>query len=315
VTSVEPNNPRPQQLPALRPKRRSRGRTGWRRLWFLAPLVVYLALLFGYPLGYSVAISLENVNLQTLVSGGAKFIGLANYIGAWRGPIIWHTFFNTWEFTVASIVLQFAIGMLLAILFNQKFPLRGVLRSLILVPWLIPAVVSGAIFNWMFSSTDGVVNAVLQGLHLINSPINWLLHPESALWVIIITNVWIGIPFNMVLLYSGLQAIPKELYEAASIDGATAWTSFWKITLPNMKAVIGIVLMLGIIYTLKVFDIVMSLTQGGPANLTQLLSTWSYTLSFTNFNFGQGAAVANGLIVIALFFGVIYLWFSKRILD
>ncbi len=282
---------------------------------FLIPLGVYILVLFGYPLYYSVSMSFKNLNQITLINGNANFVGFQNYIQAWSSSIIWRSFLNTIQFTVVSIIMQFVIGLLVALLFNRRFPLNRVLRSLILVPWLIPQIVSGAIFNWMFSSTNGVVNQILLDLHIVSTPVNWLLHPESALIVMMITNIWIGVPFNMVLLYSGLQDIPREIYEAAAIDGARGVRSFFYVTLPNLKVIIGIVLMLGLIYTLKVFDIVMSLTQGGPANMTQLLSSWSYTLSFTNLNFGQGAAVANGLIVISLVFTAIYLWINRKTAD
>ncbi|EPZ53008.1 carbohydrate ABC transporter permease [Alicyclobacillus acidoterrestris] len=287
----------------------------YKRAWFLVPLAVYLLVMFGYPLYYSIVISFQHLNQITVIRGHAPFNGVVNYIAAWSGSGIWHIVANTIEFTVLSIIFQFVIGLLLALLFNRKFPANGFLRALILVPWLIPQLVSGTIFKWMFDSTDGIVNEALLGLHIIHHPISWLLHPQSALIVIVITNIWIGIPFNMVLIYSGLKDVPQELYEAAQIDGAGKWKSFLHITVPSVRTVFAIVLMLGLIYTLKVFDIVMTLTGGGPENATQLLSTWSYTLSFTNFDFGQGAAIANGLIVIALCFTAVYLWFNKRALD
>ncbi|MFB5189498.1 carbohydrate ABC transporter permease [Alicyclobacillus fastidiosus] len=297
----------------------SRSRTArlrrFKRSLFLVPLGIYLLIMFGYPLYYSIVISFKNLNQITMISGHAPFNGVANYIHAWSGGQIWHTVDNTIEFTVLSIVFQFAIGLLLALLFNRKFPANGFLRSLILVPWLIPQLVSGTIFKWMFDSTDGIINEALVGLHVVHHPISWLLHPQLALIVIIVTNIWIGIPFNMVLIYSGLKDVPHEIYEAAEIDGATKWKSFLHITVPSVRTVFAIVLMLGLIYTLKVFDIVMTLTGGGPENSTQLLSTWSYTLSFTNLNFGQGAAIANGLMIIALIFTGIYLWSNKKALD
>lgn len=294
-------------------RRRKRSRWG---LWlFVLPLIAYLLAIFGYPLYYSLIISFKNMNQITMISGHAHFVGLENYIRAWSGSQFWHTVRNTLEFTVLSILFQFTIGLGLALLFNRKFPGSKVLRSLILVPWLIPQLISGTMFKWMFDSTDGIVNQMLLSLHIIHQPVQWLLHGQLALLVIIATNIWIGIPFNMVLIYSGLQDVPTELYEAAQLDGASKWKSFLHITLPSVRTIFAIVLMLGLIYTLKVFDIVIGLTGGGPADSTQLLSTWSYKLSFTNLNFGQGAAVANGMMIIALIFTFIYLWFNKRTLD
>ncbi|MCL6444712.1 MAG: sugar ABC transporter permease [Alicyclobacillus sp.] len=301
---------------AVRTVLKSRQRKIGIGLWlFMLPLIVYLLAMFGYPLYYSLMISFKNMNQITMISGNAHFIGLRNYAQAWSGAQFWHTVYNTIEFTVLSIVFQFTIGLGLALLFNRKFPGSKLLRSLILVPWLIPQLISGTIFKWMFDSTDGIVNQMLLSLHLIHQPVPWLLHGQLALIVIIVTNIWIGIPFNMVLIYSGLQDVPAEIYEAAQLDGASKWKTFLHITIPSVRTVFAIVLMLGLIYTLKVFDIVMTLTGGGPANSTQLLSTWSYTLSFTNLNFGQGAAVANGMMIIALCFTFVYLWFNKKALD
>lgn len=303
-----------KQRVSLPSPKRKKG-IGWGPWLFILPLIVYLVLMFGYPLYYSVVISFKNMNQITMISGHAHFVGLKNYIGAWSGPQFWHTVTNTLEFTVFSLICQFLIGLGLAILFNRKFPGSKFLRSLILVPWLIPQLISGTVFKWMFDSTDGIVNQVLLSLHIVQHPVSWLLHSQLALIVIIVTNIWIGIPFNMVLIYSGLQDVPTELYEAAQLDGASKWKTFLHITIPSVRTIFAIVLMLGLIYTLKVFDIVMALTGGGPANSTQLLSTWSYTLSFTNLNFGQGAAVANGMMIVALAFTFIYLRFNKRALD
>lgn len=292
-----------------------RRRRGYRRSLFYAPLVIYLLFMFAYPLYYSVSISFKKLNQMTLVRGNAPFVGLKNYKEAWSGGLFWHIVGNTVEFTVASMVFAFVIGLLLALLFNKIFPGRHTLRSFVLVPWLIPQLISATIFKWLFDSTSGIINQALLSFHVIHHPIQWLLHPQLALIVIIITNTWIGIPFVMALIYSGLQDIPREQYEAAGIDGASSWKTFLYVTLPGIRSVLAIALMLGLIYTLKVFDIVMGLTGGGPSDLTQLLSTWSYTLSFVNFNFGQGAAIANGMMIIALVFTGIYIWSNKKTLE
>ena len=171
---------------------------------------------------------------------------------------------------------------------------------------------TSGVAKWILEQGNGVLNWFLTQMHLIQSPVGWLDSPHFALASVTITNIWIGIPFDMVLFYSGLQGIPDELYEAASLDGAGPWRKFWSITVPSLRVVIAIVLMLGLIYTLKVFDIIMALTGGGPANSSQILSTWSYVLSFQELFFSQGAAVGNIMIGIALVFTGIYLVFMRN---
>ncbi|WP_233095874.1 carbohydrate ABC transporter permease [Alicyclobacillus sp. SO9] len=285
---------------------RTRGKT-WSRLLFILPLLVYITLFLFFPVIYNIKMSLENYTTSSIATGSAPFIGFQNYIHLFSEPLMRKTTVNTFAFVVGSIVFQVIIGMLLALLFNKKFPLSRFLRTLMLIPWLLPLVVSGTAFKWIFDQSHGVLNSVLLRLHIIHSPIGWLVSPHVALLSVIITNIWVGIPFNMVLFYSGLQDIPAELYEASQLDGANAWQRFWSVTLPSMKSVVAIVLMLGLIYTLKVFDIIMVLTGGGPANSSNILSTWSYILSFQNMSFGKGAAVGNIMIAISLLFSFIYM--------
>jgi multiple sugar transport system permease protein len=162
---------------------------------------------------------------------------------------------------------------------------------------------------------SGILNETLSGLGIISSPIPWLTSPSVALLAVVLVNIWIGIPFNVTILYGGLQDIPEELYEAGALDGATGWKAFWHITLPNLRPVVSVVLVLGVVYTIKVLDIILGLTNGGPANATQTLSVRSYQESFVNFEFGVGAAFSNILIVISLLFAIIYLRANRRAVD
>nr|WP_232531046.1 sugar ABC transporter permease [Microlunatus antarcticus] len=205
--------------------------------------------------------------------------------------------------------------MLLALFFHQSFPLNGVLRALFLLPWLLPLIVGSAAWRAILEQDSGILNVTLQNLGVIDGPVPWLTSPSVALVSVILVNIWLGIPFNLTLLYSGLQAIPDELYEAGALDGATGWRAFWSITWPNLRAVVSVVLMLGVIYTLKVLDIILGLTQGGPANATQTIALQSYQRSFVEFKFGQGAALSNILIVISLAFAIIYLRVNRRQVD
>jgi multiple sugar transport system permease protein len=282
------------------------------RFAFLIPAILYLLLFFGYPLYYSFSVSFERYDLQAEVSGSAPFIGLGNYISVFQDAVFRQSIARTVLFTLGSIIPQFIIGLALALFFTRNFPLSRFLRSLMLLPWLLPLVVAGTVWRWLFDQTNGIIDQLLAEGHLAPLHFGWLTTPGWALLAIIITNIWIGIPFNMVLLYSGLQGISTEFYEAAAIDGANKRQIFQYVTLPLLRPVIGVVLMLGLIYTLKVFDIIYVMTGGGPANTTQIFATWSYNLSFTQQMFGQGAALGNIILVISLAVSLIYLRWNQR---
>nr|WP_223297336.1 sugar ABC transporter permease [Catenulispora acidiphila] len=270
-------------------------------------MLAYLLLFFGYPIVKNVEMGFQDYSTSTFYTGVAPWVGFANYSQVFHSGIFTTALTNTAVFTIGSITGQFVLGLALAVFFKRKFPLNGVLRSLFLLPWLIPLIASSAVWKWILDQDSGVLNQTLLNLHLIHTPIPWLSSPSVALLAVMIVNIWLGIPFNLTILYSGLQAIPAEQYEAGALDGATGWKAFWYITLPNLRPVIGIVLMLGVVYTLKVLDIILGLTGGGPANATQTLATESYQQSFTQFQFGQGAALSNILIVISLVFTMFYL--------
>ena len=281
-------------------------------LTFLLPLILYLVAFYGYPLFYSIQISLEKYDLQAEITGVTSFVGAANYLADFQDPTFKTAALHTFLFTILSIVPQFLIGLALALFFSRRFPLSRTLRILFILPWLLPLIVSGTIWKWLFNEANGLIDQILSGLHLIPVHFSWLTTPGWAFASLIFVNIWLGIPFNMVILYSGLQTISQEFYEAAAIDGSSHWQKFRYITIPMLEPVIGIVLMLGFIYTIKVFDIIYVLTQGGPANDTQTFATWSYALSFGQQLFGQGAAQANMIHLISLVVALFYLWWSRR---
>ncbi|WP_433040225.1 carbohydrate ABC transporter permease [Dactylosporangium sp. CS-033363] len=278
--------------------------SGWA---FLAPVVVYLGAFYAYPLYRNLDLSLHRYTVRSFVQGGAPFTGLDNYDTVTADPTFWPAVWHTAVFTGVSLVFQFSIGMALAVFFHQHFPLSATLRALFLVPWLLPLIVSASTWSWMLNSDSGIVNAALRLAGL--DPINWLTSPTWSLASVTIANIWIGIPFNLVVVYSGLQAIPAELYEAAALDGSTPWRTFWRITFPLLRPVSAITLLLGLIYTLKVFDIIWIMTKGGPADASTTLATWSYRLGFGNLlpAFGPGAAVGNLLIIVAMLSGLVYI--------
>jgi multiple sugar transport system permease protein len=274
---------------------------------------LFVLVFFGYPIVQNVVMSLQKYTTATFYTGEAPWVGIANYANIFADPIFVTTIVNTALFTVGSIVLQFSIGLALALFFKRHFPLSGFLRSLLLLPWLLPLIASAAVWKWILDQGSGALNQFL-GIFGVQ-PIPWLVSPSLALIAVIGVNVWLGIPFNTVILYSGLQAVPEELYEAASLDGAVGWRAFWHITWPSIRAVVSVVIVLGVVYTLKVVDIILGLTGGGPANSTETLATWAYHKSFVQFMFGPGAAISNVLIVISLAFAMIYLYMNRKAVD
>ena len=308
ATSATPSRP-----PA--PRRGGRRREAVAKVLFVVPAALAIIALFGYPVVKNLTMSFQQYTLRTFFTGKAPWVGLQNYVTVVNDDVFSKALVNTALFTIGSIVGQFVLGMLLALFFHQNFPLNGVLRALFLLPWLIPLIVGSAAWRSLLEQDSGIINITLENLGIINSPIPWLTSPDVALISIILVNIWLGVPFNLTLLYSGLQDIPEELYEAGSLDGATGWKAFWNITWPNLRAVVSVVLMLGVIYTLKVLDIILGLTQGGPANATQTIATQSYQRSFVEFKFGQGAALSNILILISLVFAIVYLRATRRQVD
>ncbi|MFE9018062.1 carbohydrate ABC transporter permease [Streptomyces sp. NPDC007808] len=295
-----------------RPRRRRPTSQQWAAWAFLAPVTLYLVLFYAYPLYRNLDLSLRNYTVRSFVQGDAPFTGLANYRTVFDAPTFGPALTHTVVFTAVCLFFQYAIGLALAVFFNQHFKLSATLRALFLVPWLLPLIVSASTWSWMLNSDSGMVNAALNALGL--GPVNWLTSPDWSLTSVIIANIWIGVPFNLVVLYSGLQSIPGSLYEAAALDGASAWRRFWSITFPLLRPVSAITLLLGLVYTLKVFDIIWIMTKGGPADSSTTFATWSYQLGFGNLlpAFGPGAAVGNLLVVAALVFGLVYLRVQRK---
>ncbi|MGN6325396.1 carbohydrate ABC transporter permease [Pseudolysinimonas sp.] len=294
-------------------RRRSPRQGRWAALAFIAPVVIYLLVFYAYPLGRNVELSVRDYTVRSFVDGTAPFVGFSNYAAVFANPTFGPALLNTALFVGLSIVFQFTIGLALAVFFFRRFPLNGILRALFLVPWLLPLLVSASTWSWMMNSDSGVVNAFLEAVGI--GQINWLTSPQWSLVAVLIANIWIGIPFNLVILYSGLQSIPSEIYEAASIDGANGWQKFWRITFPLLRPVSAITILLGLVYTLKVFDIIWIMTRGGPADSSTTFAIWAYRLGFGSLipNFSPAAAVGNLLILIALVFGLIYIRTQRRL--
>lgn len=276
-------------------------------LLFVLPAFIYMLFFVGYPIFSNLILSFQDVTMRTLISPDKPFAGIGNYAAIFQDKIFIKSLFNTLFFTISCLIVQFILGFLLALFFNQNFKLAKPVRGLLMMPWMIPITVTALMFKFVFGTDVGILNYIFRSLGLIRENIEWLTTPGTAMFAIICANIWIGIPFNMILISTGLTTIPKELYESASIDGATKVQAFFKITLPLLKPTIESVLILGFIYTFKVYDLVYVMTGGGPVNSTHMLSTYSYKLSFEMFKYSKGAAVANVLLVILLIVGSFYI--------
>ncbi|GHH71650.1 sugar ABC transporter permease [Streptomyces sulfonofaciens] len=306
--------PRPFTGGTGRPRRGPRSRQ-WTAWGFLLPVVAYLAAFYAYPLYRNADLSLRDYTVRSFVQGGAPFSGLANYRKVFADPTFVPALEHTVLFTAVSLFFQYAAGLALAVFFNHHFRLSTTLRALFLVPWLLPLIVSASTWSWMLNSDSGVVNAALGWWGA--GPVDWLTSPSWSLVSVTLANVWIGVPFNLVLLYSGLQTIPGSLYEAAALDGTNAWQRFWRVTFPLLRPVSAITLLLGLVYTLKVFDIIWIMTKGGPSDSSTTFATWSYRLGFGDLlpQFGPGAAVGNLLVLIALVFGLLHIRAQRKQTD
>ncbi|MFF3328824.1 carbohydrate ABC transporter permease [Streptomyces sp. NPDC002888] len=319
MTIARVDRPRPASAVAKAPgsapallHRRQRRRSRLTALAFVAPLIAYLAAFYLYPLYRNLDLSLRDYTVRSFVAGDAPFSGWDNFQKILDDPTFGPALRHTMVFTFVSIAFQYVIGLALAVFFNRHFRLAPTLRALFLIPWLLPLIVSASTWSWMFNSESGVVNYFLHFFGV--DAVGWLTSPDWALTSVIVANIWIGIPFNLVILYSGLQNIPPELYEAAALDGASAWQVFRRITFPLLRPVSAITLLLGLVYTLKVFDLIWIMTKGGPGDASSTLATWSYQLGFGTLlpKFGPGAAVGNLLILIALVFGLLYIRVQRR---
>ena len=276
-------------------------------LLFALPAFVYMLIIVGYPIISNIVLSVQDVTVKNLARGTKNFVGLDNYIALFGDEVFRLTISNTLKFTVYSLLFQFVIGFALAVFFNKNFSFAKPIRGLLMIPWMIPMTVTALIFKFIFSTDVGIINYLLRSLGIISENIEWLTNPNIAMGCVIFANIWIGIPFNTILLSTGLTTIPQELYESAAMDGANGFQRFIKITLPLLRSTIESVLVLGFIYTFKCYDLIYVMTSGGPVNSTHLMSTYSYKLSFEMFDYSMGSAAANVLLVILMVVGMVYL--------
>ncbi|MBO9653820.1 MAG: sugar ABC transporter permease [Agrobacterium tumefaciens] len=266
----------------------------------------FLFVMAGLPLIYNIVMSFQEVDMFSLGTFVRPFVGFRNYVDLFRQPETLPILMNTVTFVVASIAGQFAIGFGLALFFWVNFPGATWLRGLFLVSWVMPGLVVGAIWNWILSGDFGVLNFFLRESGLISGNIFWRSDANFSLWAVVIANIWLGTSFNMILLSVGLASIPGDLYEAAELDGASAWQRFYTITLPMMRSTIGAIVSLGLIFTLQQFDLFAAITDGGPNNSSNVAQYWAWDLSFRQYDFAKGATISVIMIVFVMLASVVY---------
>jgi multiple sugar transport system permease protein len=254
----------------------------------VAPVVLLLLALVAYPFLISVSMALTD---RTIGNPG-KFIGLTNIQRLFQDQIYLQTLHNTFIYTAGATVLKLLAGFGLALLINEKFRFRQAVRSAVLLPWIVPAALGTLAWLWIFAPSFSVLNWILIHIGLIKTGLPWLVDSNLAMASVIVVNAWRGIPFFGITLLAGLQTIPQELYEATSIDGAGKFGRFWYVTLPLMRPILLITLVLSIIWTFSDFQTVYALTGGGPINSTHLLATLSYQVGIASGRLGEGAAIS-----------------------
>lgn len=280
------------------------------------PYLIPTAALYGFFLLYPMV---DSVRLSFYEWSGFRtetptWVGLENYVRLLSGadPVFWKAFLNSVIWVVLSVLVPMTISLLLALALNRKMFGRNLFRSVFYIPAVFASITVAAMWRWIYNPTLGAVNQVLDAVGLESWTNQWLGDPKIALYSVFVAAIWQGVGFNMVLFLAGLQQVPVELVEAAKLDGARGLQIFRNVTLPALRPTFVVVLILTIINSLKVFDLVVGMTGGGPAQSTQVLALWSYTQSFSNHNFGQGGAVATILLIISLCLVVPYLAWALK---
>lgn len=271
--------------------------------WLMMALpLLFLAALVGYPLIYGVLLSLQD----RVVGKAGHFVGLKNFATDLPDPIFWRVALNTFVYTGAATLLKMVGGLALALAMNQQFRMKNLVRALLLLPFIVPTVLSTVAFMWMLDPAFSVVNRILVQFGAPPPGPSWLGNPALAMFSIIMINTWRGLPFYGITLLAGLQTVPPELYEAATIDGAGGWHRFRYVTLPLMRPIILIVTLFSVIFTFADFQLPYVLTHGGPANATNLFATYAFDIGMSASQLGLGASVALamlpalGLLIVAL---------------
>ncbi|MET4633790.1 multiple sugar transport system permease protein [Kaistia defluvii] len=265
-------------------------------LMFMLPAAAFLICFLTYPLGLGVWLGFTDAK----IGRDGVFIGLENYRYLWHDPVFWTSVFNTVVYTFVASVLKFALGLWLAMILNENLPFKSFFRALVLLPWVVPTVLSALAFWWIFDAQFSIISWSLMQIGWIDGPINFLGDPTNARISVIAANVWRGIPFVAISLLAGLQTISPSLQEAASLDGATSWQRFRLVTLPLLSPIIAVVMTFSVLFTFTDFQLIYVLTKGGPVNATHLMATLSFQRGIPGGQLGEGAAIAVAMIPFLL---------------
>ena len=265
-------------------------------LFFMLPAAAILLVFLTYPLGLGVWLGMTDVK----VGRPGVFVGFENFTWLWEDSVFRLSIFNTFLYTTVASIIKFALGLWLAIILNNNIPIKAFIRAIVLLPFIVPTVLSALAFWWIYDSQDSVLSWTLIELGFIDETIDFLGEPNNARGAVIAANIWRGIPFVAITLLAGLQTIPQSLYEAAIIDGATEWQRFRRITLPLLTPIIAVVMTFSVLFTFTDFQLIWVMTRGGPINATHLMATLSYQRGIVGGALGEGAAIAVAMIPFLL---------------
>jgi multiple sugar transport system permease protein len=279
----------------------------WLGFWFMMPAAAFLILFLAYPLGLGVWLSFTDARLGR----GGEFVGIENYEYLWEDSIFWLSVFNTLLYTSVASVIKFAVGLYLALLLNERLPFKAIIRAVVLIPFIVPTVLSAIAFWWLFDPQFSIISWSLKKMGLITANIDFLGDVWNARWSVIFANIWRGVPFVAITLLAGLQTVSPSLYEAATIDGATTWQRFRYITYPLLTPIIAVVMTFSVLFTFTDFQLIWVMTRGGPVNATHLMATFSYQRAIMSGYLGEGAAISTAMIPFLL--GAILIsWFGLQ---
>ena len=279
----------------------------WLAFWFMLPAAVFLILFLAYPLGLGIWLSFTDARLGR----GGEFVGLENYVYMWDDSVFWLSVFNTLLYTFVASTIKFAVGLYLALLLNEKLPFKAIIRAVVLVPFIVPTVLSAIAFWWLYDPQFSIISWSLRKLGLITANIDFLGDVWNARWSVIFANIWRGVPFVAITLLAGLQTVSPSLYEAATIDGATTWQRFRYITYPLLTPIIAVVMTFSVLFTFTDFQLIWVMTRGGPVNATHLMATFSYQRAIMSGYLGEGAAISTAMIPFLLA-AILVSWFGLQ---
>ncbi|MCG6874923.1 MAG: sugar ABC transporter permease [Betaproteobacteria bacterium] len=279
----------------------------WLGFWFMVPAAAFLLLFLAYPLGLGVWLSFT----ETRIGRAGVFVGLENYVWLADDPVFWLSVFNTLLYTTVASVFKFAIGLYLALLLNRHLPFKAMIRAVVLIPFIVPTVLSAIAFWWIYDPQFSIVSWSLRELGLLETNIDFLGDPWNARWSVIFANIWRGVPFVAITLLAGLQTVSPSLYEAATIDGASRWQMFRFVTYPLLTPIIAVVMTFSVLFTFTDFQLIWVLTRGGPVNATHLMATLSYQRAILGGYLGEGSAIATAMIPFLLA-AILISWFGLQ---